>query len=142
MAAMVASSSIARIKKNKFSAPSTCPIDLFGPLANGRILKQLHAAFRVWLASVITAASSASFYKKLPVFALFELLLLVFRVIGLSFEVLQQAAHHSNGIQTALRRRMPGTNPTGLGGHVGLATGTRYARGIHGARRLGRVAGV
>ena len=31
------------LKKFPFSAPSTCPIDLFGPLANGRILKRLHA---------------------------------------------------------------------------------------------------
>ena len=30
-----------------FSAPSTCPIDLFGPVANGTILKQLQAAFHI-----------------------------------------------------------------------------------------------
>ena len=32
-----------------FLAPSTCPIDLFGPVANRTILKRLHAAFRVCL---------------------------------------------------------------------------------------------
>ena len=32
-----------RIKKFPFSAPGTCHIVLFGPLANGRILKRLHA---------------------------------------------------------------------------------------------------
>ena len=30
------------IKKLIFLAPSKCPIDLFGPLANGTILKRLH----------------------------------------------------------------------------------------------------
>ena len=30
------------LKKLIFSAPSKCPIDLFGPVANGRILKRLH----------------------------------------------------------------------------------------------------
>ena len=30
-----------RIKKNSFSAPSTCPIDLFGPLASRTMLKRL-----------------------------------------------------------------------------------------------------
>ena len=30
------------IKKLIFLAPSKCPIDLFGPLANGRILERLH----------------------------------------------------------------------------------------------------
>ena len=44
-----------RIKKKEFSAPSTCPIDLFGPVANGTILKRLHAAFA--LASVLQDAS-------------------------------------------------------------------------------------
>ncbi len=34
-----------RIKKNHFSAPSTCPIDPFGPLANRTILERLHVAF-------------------------------------------------------------------------------------------------
>ena len=29
------------LKKLIFSAPSTCPIDLFGPLANGTVLKRL-----------------------------------------------------------------------------------------------------
>ena len=33
-----------RIKKNPFLAPSTCPIDLFGPLANRTVLKRLHGA--------------------------------------------------------------------------------------------------
>ena len=32
------------IKKLFFSPPSKCPIDLFGPVANGRILKRLHVA--------------------------------------------------------------------------------------------------
>ena len=32
------------LKKLFFSAPSTCPIDLFGPVANGRILKRLQVA--------------------------------------------------------------------------------------------------
>ena len=31
-----------RIKKKSFSAPSTCPIDLFGPVANRSVLKRLH----------------------------------------------------------------------------------------------------
>ena len=31
------------LKKLIFLAPSKCPIDLFGPLAHGRILKRLHA---------------------------------------------------------------------------------------------------
>ena len=34
------------LKKLLFLAPSKCPIDLFGPVANGRMLKRLHAAFR------------------------------------------------------------------------------------------------
>ena len=44
------------LKKLIFSAPSKCPIDLFGPVANGRILKRLHGvpAF----ASALPAASS------------------------------------------------------------------------------------
>ena len=33
------------IKKLFFWAPSKCPIALVGPLANGRILKQLHHAY-------------------------------------------------------------------------------------------------
>ena len=41
------------LKKLIFSAPSTCPIDLFGPLANRTVLERLHAAFRVLLASVL-----------------------------------------------------------------------------------------
>ena len=32
------------LKKRVFSPPSTCPIDLFGPLANGTVLKRLHVA--------------------------------------------------------------------------------------------------
>ena len=41
-----------RIKKFIFSAPRTCPIDLFGPLANRTVLKRLHAAIRFcWLVS-------------------------------------------------------------------------------------------
>ena len=31
------------LKKLIFSAPSKCPIDLFGPVANGTMLKRLHA---------------------------------------------------------------------------------------------------
>ena len=31
------------LKKLVFSAPNTCPIDRFGPVANRRVLKQLHA---------------------------------------------------------------------------------------------------
>ena len=42
--ALVASS-ISRNKKFPFLAPSTCTIDLFGPLANRRTLKRLHAGF-------------------------------------------------------------------------------------------------
>ena len=34
-----------RIKKIPVLAPSTCPIDLFGPLANGTVLKRLRVAF-------------------------------------------------------------------------------------------------
>ena len=34
------------LKKIIFSAPSKCPIDLFGPVANGKILKRLQVAFR------------------------------------------------------------------------------------------------
>ena len=33
------------LKKLVFSAPSTCPIDLFGPVANRTVLKRLHGAF-------------------------------------------------------------------------------------------------
>jgi len=33
-----------RIKKKSFSAPSTCHIDLFGPVANRTVLKRLHVA--------------------------------------------------------------------------------------------------
>ena len=32
------------LKKIRFLTPSKCPIDLFGPVANGTILKRLHAA--------------------------------------------------------------------------------------------------
>ena len=32
------------LKKLIFLAPSTCPIDLFGPVANGTVLKRLHVA--------------------------------------------------------------------------------------------------
>ena len=34
-----------RIKKFSFSAPSTCPIHLFGPLTSRTILERLHARF-------------------------------------------------------------------------------------------------
>ena len=43
-AAAMAGPSISRIKKIIFSPPSKCPIDLFGPLANGTILKRLRDA--------------------------------------------------------------------------------------------------
>ena len=45
-AAVMAGPSISRIKKSIFSPPSKCPIDLFGPVANGTILIQLHVASR------------------------------------------------------------------------------------------------
>ena len=41
------------LKKLIFSAPIMCPIDLFGPVANGKILKRLQVAFRLH-ASVYT----------------------------------------------------------------------------------------
>ena len=41
-AAVMAGPAISRIKKIPFWAPSTCPIDLFGPLANRTTLKRLH----------------------------------------------------------------------------------------------------
>ena len=43
-AAVHAGPVISRIKNYFFSPPRKCPIDLFGPVANGRILKRLHAA--------------------------------------------------------------------------------------------------
>ena len=46
------------LKKLFFSPPSKCPIDLFGPLANGRPLKRLQSRFGLH-ASVLLAASSA-----------------------------------------------------------------------------------
>ena len=52
--------SISRIKKLFFSALSKCPIDLFGPVANGRILKRLHARSEFALLVSLQAASSAS----------------------------------------------------------------------------------
>ena len=46
MAATAPSWHVSReLKKKSFSAPSTCPIDLFGPVANGTVLKRLHVAF-------------------------------------------------------------------------------------------------
>ena len=33
------------LKKFSFPAPSTCPIDLFGLVANGTVLKRLHVVF-------------------------------------------------------------------------------------------------
>ena len=42
-AAVMVGPSISRIKKLFFSAPSKCRIDLFGPVANERILERLHA---------------------------------------------------------------------------------------------------
>ena len=44
------------LKKLFFSPSSKCPIALFGPLANGTILKRLHVAFGLH-ASVLHAAS-------------------------------------------------------------------------------------
>ena len=38
--------------KFHFSAPVACPIDLFGPVANGTVLKRLHARFEFLIASV------------------------------------------------------------------------------------------
>ena len=46
-----------RPRINNGSAPSTCTIDLFGPVANGTILKRLHARSEFALASVLHAAS-------------------------------------------------------------------------------------
>ena len=45
-AAVMAGPSISRIKIFFFSPPSTCPIDLFGPVWNRTILKRLHGASR------------------------------------------------------------------------------------------------
>ena len=44
------------LKKLLFSPPRKCPIDLFGPVANGTILKRLQVRFH---ASVLQAASLA-----------------------------------------------------------------------------------
>jgi len=44
-AAAMAGPSISRIKKIPFSAPSKCPTDPFGPLANRTALKRLHGVF-------------------------------------------------------------------------------------------------
>ena len=55
--ALVASS-ISRTKKLIFSAPSKCPIDLLGPVANRTVLKRLHVV-RVF-ASILPAARGRS----------------------------------------------------------------------------------
>ena len=44
-------------KKISFSAPGTCPIDLFGSLANGRAVKQLHLRLLFVLVSYIPLAA-------------------------------------------------------------------------------------
>ena len=44
-AAAVVASSISRIKKIIFAPPSKCRIDLYGLVANGTVLKQLHVEF-------------------------------------------------------------------------------------------------
>ena len=53
-----------RIKKNSFSPLSTCPIALFGPLANRRLLKRLHgvscSAFLVSYTARPAASRNAS----------------------------------------------------------------------------------
>jgi hypothetical protein len=46
---------IAKLKKLVFSPPSTCPIDLFGPVANRTVLERLHA--RLILLVSLQAAS-------------------------------------------------------------------------------------
>ena len=42
--AVASSASAPRNKKLLFLAPSTCPIDLFGPVANRTVLKRLHGS--------------------------------------------------------------------------------------------------
>ena len=42
------------LKKLIFSAPSTCPIDLFGPVANRTVLKRLHAPSTIGLVCIDT----------------------------------------------------------------------------------------
>ena len=59
-----------RIEKIPFSASGTCPIDLFGPLANGRLLKRLHGALGIPKASVSRLAQSAVSIATEPIFAL------------------------------------------------------------------------
>ena len=49
-----------RIKKISFLGPSTCPIDLFGPVANRRVLKRLHARSEFCLLVSYQAASFSS----------------------------------------------------------------------------------
>ena len=44
-AAMVWDRQYRELKKLIFSTPRKCPIDLFGPVANGRILKRLQSRF-------------------------------------------------------------------------------------------------
>ena len=64
----MAGPSISRIPKNYFFlAPSTCPIDLFGLLADGTVLKQLHGEL-VLLASVsyMPLASSNATLAEVP----------------------------------------------------------------------------
>ena len=61
-AAVMVGPSISRIKKILFSAPSTCPIDLFGPLANGKILKRLHVDFCLLVSYMPLARRRALLY--------------------------------------------------------------------------------
>ena len=51
-----------RIEKKSFSAPSTCPIDFFGPLANRAILKRLHVAF--WSGLLVSYKPLAQFWGR------------------------------------------------------------------------------
>ena len=51
--------SISRIKKLFFSSPSKCPIDLFGPVSNRTILKQLQPRFLNVQKQVLPACRSA-----------------------------------------------------------------------------------
>ena len=57
------------LKKLIFSAPSTCPIDLFGPLANGTVLKRLHARSEFALLVSLQAASCRGCWPSFPVWA-------------------------------------------------------------------------
>ena len=83
------------LKKNIFLAPSKCRIDLFGPSANGTILKRLHVAF-VSLASVLQYASS-TFLQQLFLGAL--------RYANVTLIVCGAGAHSSSSRCQLLARR-------------------------------------